>query len=49
VSLVSDHAGDAFGCNAMQPRLFLRRNGDDGELGEDVSIDFFLQRCRHHY
>lgn len=47
VSLVSDHAGDAFGCNAMQPRLFLRRDGDDGELGEDVSIGF-PQRCRHH-
>jgi hypothetical protein len=47
VSLVSDHAGDAFGCNAMQPRLFLRRYGNDGELGEDVSIGF-PQRCRHH-
>jgi hypothetical protein len=48
VSLVSDHAGDAFGCNAMQPRLFLRRDGDDGELGEDVSVEF-PQHCRHHY
>jgi hypothetical protein len=38
MSLVGDHAGDAIGCDFVEPGLFLGGYGDDRELGGHVSI-----------